>query len=229
VPHPDIPDDVDQFDEAVRAFRRRVPMAKKDWDALTARQREYAFSLAEATRADLAAVVYEAAEKAIRKGTTLEEFKLDITEKLSNEWTAPTAARAETVFRNVVLGSYNAGKHTIYSDPVVREARPYIRFDAAGDSRMSEICERLDKTVLPADDPFWSKTWPPLHHNCRSQPMALSAEEADDEGISRRAPDVDADDGFGLEPSPEGGDWEPKLREYPPGIREELRARLRGG
>lgn len=229
MPHPDIPDDIDEFDKAVRAFRRRVPMAKKDWDALNARQREYAFTVAEATRADLATVVYEAAEKAIRKGTTLDEFREDIETKLDAEWLAPSAARAELIFRNAVLGSYNSGRHAVFSDPVVREARPYLRFDAVGDSRMSEICEGLDGTILPADDPFWAKHTPPLHHACRSIVTALSPEEADEEGVTSSAPDVDPDEGFGLEPSDEGGDWEPRLREYPPAIREQLRERLREG
>lgn len=229
MPHPDIPDDPDRFEEAVRAFRKRVPMAKKDWDKLTAKQRQYAFSLAEATRADLATVVWEAVDKAIRKGTTLDEFREDIAAKLENEWVAPSAAAAERVFRNAVLGSYNAGRHAVFSDPVVREARPYLRFDAVADSRSSEICEELDGTVLPADDPFWATHTPQLHHGCRSILTALSPEEADEEGISTRAPDVDPDDGFGLEPSDEGGDWEPRLRGYPAPIRDELRSRLKSG
>ena len=53
----------------------------------------------------------------------------------------------------------------ILSHPEVRKARPYWRFDSAGDDRVTEICEALDGTIRPADDPFWHTHTPPLHFN----------------------------------------------------------------
>lgn len=91
----------------------------------------------------------------------------------------------------------------------------------------SDICEACNNVVLPADDPFWGSHTPPLHYNCRSTVVALSVDEADDEGVTGEPPADDADEGFGAPPSKEGADWEPDLDGYPKEIGDELKDRLR--
>jgi uncharacterized protein with gpF-like domain len=123
--------------------------------------------------------------------------------------------------------SYNGARSAIFSDPVVREARPYLQFHAVEDSRTSDICEALDGKVLPADDPFWQRHTPPLHHNCRSVLVPLSHEEAHDEGITSGKPDTGGaapDEGFGRPSAP--GDGEPDLAGFDPDIRRALEKRL---
>ena len=55
--------------------------------------------------------------------------------------------------------------------------------------------------MLPADDPWWDTHTPLLHFRCQCTKTALSQEEAEDEGIDTRGPDVDADEGFGARPA----------------------------
>jgi SPP1 gp7 family putative phage head morphogenesis protein len=225
-PHGNIPADPKRFEEAIDAFRKRVPIRKDEWETLTRQEREYAFTVAEVAQADLVTDVYEAIDKAISAGTTLEEFKRDVGAKLEDAWGEPRAARVETIFRTNVLGAYNEGRHAILTAPAVKEARPYWRFDAVEDSRTSDICDELDGTILPADDPFWDSHTPPLHFQCRSVLTPLSEEEATDEGENDEAPDAEPDEGFGAAPSREGEDWEPDLSEYPEEIADELGDRL---
>jgi SPP1 gp7 family putative phage head morphogenesis protein len=221
----DVTDDPAEFEEAVRAFRRRVPMPDWKWDALTEAERELAFKVSGVAQADLATEAWEAMERAIKDGTTLEDFKKQVGPQLEAAWGKEDPARLETIFRTNALGAYNAGRHEIISHPEVRKARPYLRFDGIDDDRQTEICAALDGTVRPADDPFWHTHSPPLHFNCRSILVPLSDEEAEEEGIDKEGPDVDADDGFGKPPTV-GGDWEPDPSSYPGPIGAELEKKI---
>lgn len=216
-----------KYEQAIHSLRRRVPMTREKWDALSAAEREFAFTVSNVAQADLVAETLEAVKKAMENGTTLADFKAEIGAQLEEAWGGPDPFRVETIFRTNVQSAYNAGRHEIISDPVVKEARPYWRFDAVEDDRITEVCEKADGTVLPADDPWWAEHTPPLHYNCRSQIVPLSVEEAERTGISERAPSAEPSDGFGLEPSDEGGeDWSPNTREYPRAVAEILRERL---
>lgn len=221
---PPPPADPERFEEAVDAFRRRVPLPEPLWRKLQAEERRRAFWVAWVTQARAVQELKDAVERAIRDGTTLEDFRQDARALVEEAWGAEDSPRLETVFRTNVMGAYNAGRQEVFTDPEVMESRPYLRFDAAGDSRMTDICEELDGTVLPADDPFWRTHTPPLHFNCRSMLTPLTAEEAEEEGVAPEKPETRADSGFGHGPEPE--DAEPDLTSFDPDIRSVLRERL---
>lgn len=204
----------DRYDEAVRAFRKRVPMTDPEFRKLEAAERTRAFWVAGVTQARIVQDVMSALDRAIEDGTTLEEFKAAVETKLVDSWGTDDPLRLETVFRTNVMSSYNAGRYEIFSDPDVQKDRPFVRFDAVGDSRTSDVCDALDGKVLPADDPFVKAHWPPLHHNCRSQWTPLTEAEAEDEGITRSPPKVQADEGFGRVVDPEN--LEPDLSGFDP-------------
>jgi SPP1 gp7 family putative phage head morphogenesis protein len=219
--------DPDRFEEAIRAHRRRVPITDPAFRALSEAELERAFWVAGVTQGEAVQEIFDAIDRAIEHGTTLEKFKEDVGQRLTEAWGGEDAPRTETVFRTNTMSSYNAGRHEVFSDPAVKEARPYLRFDAVGDSRTSDICEALDGKVLPADDPFWRTHSPPLHHNCRSVLTPLDPDEAREEGITRGAPDTggaDPDDGFGRPPTPESAT--PDLTGFDPSIAAILRDRL---
>jgi SPP1 gp7 family putative phage head morphogenesis protein len=223
----DPPADPDRFEQAIRHFRRRVPMTDPEFRSLLEAETERAFWVAGVTEGSVVQDVFDSLERAIRDGTTIDDFKADVGASLAESWEGEDAARLETVFRTNLMSSYNGGRHEAFSDPEVREARPYLRFDAVGDSRTSDICEALDGKVLPADDPFWNRHTPPLHHNCRSVLTPLDPDEAHDEGISPGAPDTgDAApaEGFGRPPTPE--EATPDLSGFDKDLASVLRARL---
>lgn len=213
-PPVDVTDDPAEFEEAIKAFRRRVPMPDWKWDALSEAEKEFAFKVSGVAQADLATQAWEAVDRAIKDGTTLDDFKKQVGPQLEAAWGRENSARLETIFRTNALGAYNAGRHEILSHPEVRKARPFVRFDGVDDDRQSEICAALDGTIRPADDSFWHTHTPPLHFNCRSILVPLSEEEAQDEGVDDEAPEVGADEGFGKPPTV-GGDWEPDTGDYP--------------
>lgn len=227
MPSIEITADPQHSEEAIRQFRKRVPMSDAQWAKLTEAEREFAFKVSGVAQADIVTDVWLAMDRAIRDGTTLEDFKAEIGGQLEAAWGVEDPARIETIFRTNALDAYNGGRHEILSHPEVKKARPYLRFDAVMDSRTSDLCDGLDGTVRPADDPFWHTHSPPLHFQCRSILTPLTDEEAADEGVDDEPPDpeLQPDEGFGRPPTV-GGDWEPKLSDYPPAIASILRERL---
>jgi len=167
--HPTVPDDPLQFTEAIAALRDRVPMTEAEFDELTEAEQEYAFTIANVTQADLVADAYEAIERAVRDGTTFEDFKDDVGDALEESWGGEIPGRLETIFRTNVQGAYNTGRYRQMTAPAVADARPYWRFDGVRDGATSkDICLPIIKAgvVLAADDPWWNGHYPPLHPNC---------------------------------------------------------------
>ncbi len=145
---------------------------------------------------------------------------------LAESWGGEDAPRLETVFRSNVMQAYNDGRADVFADPEVRKARPYLRFDAVGDSRTSEICEALNGKVLPADDSFWRTHSPPLHPNCRSILTPLTHPEAAEEGITHGKPDTGGAapaEGFG---KARDRNPEPDISGFDPAIRSVLKDRI---
>lgn len=129
------PADPDRFEEAIAAFRKRVPMTRKEWDDLNEAQREHAFMVSEVATADVVTDVCDAIDKAITEGSTLEDFKENVGDLLESSWGGPRPGRLDTIFRTNVQTAYNAGRHAIFSAPAVKKARPYLRFDGVEDDR----------------------------------------------------------------------------------------------
>jgi len=223
-----ISDDPLKFDAAIEALRKKVAITDAEWAALEEAERQYAFKVANVAQIDVIADVFEAIQRAIDDGTTLDQFAADIGPALENAWGAQDAARIENVFRTNVMGAYNAGRHE--EQQAVSDTRPYWRADVVLDDRTSDdICDPIGRAnvVLPVDHPWWQTHYPPLHYNCRTVVTSLTAEQAQREGISSNGPNVRALPGFGTPPAGSGGgDWEPEIRDYPPALRGALKDAL---
>jgi hypothetical protein len=216
----------DKFDEATAAIRKRVPVKRDEWDTLNTEEREYAFTVSNVTEMRVLQDVLDGVDRAIDQGSTLDEFKDEIASDLIESWGGEMPGRIETIFRTNVLTSYAQGREAVISAPAVRAARPYTRFDDVSSDRECDTCADCGGVVLPADDPWWSTHSPLLHHCCECTKTPLSQEEAEEEGIDEAGPDVDADEGFGEEPSAEGKDWTPDLSGLDPDLRAALEERL---
>jgi SPP1 gp7 family putative phage head morphogenesis protein len=198
------------------------------WDQLDDEAAQLAWKVAGVAQADVAQQVYDSIDSAIKNGETLKDFRERVGASLISQWGGEKPGRIETIFRTNILGSYNAGRHAIMSEPHVLEDRPYWRFDGVEDNRQTPICEYCDGTILPADHPWWKSFYPGLHHACRSTVTPLSREEAEEGGISPGPPDTHGErpqEGFGKPPA-QAGRWDPKPDDYDPRIRDVLAGRL---
>lgn len=199
------------LEDSLQWFREKAVLTDEEFYELEGRWRARAFTVSDVTDLDLVSEVWRALDSAIENGTGYQDFRAAIGDKLAEEWGGENLSRLETIFRTNIQSAYSAGRYIQNNKPEVRATHPYSKLLVVEDDRTSEICESLDGTCLPSDDPFWASHQPPLHFNCRSDVVALSEEEAREEGIDVHGPDVEADDGFGnpLEP------WEPDLQGRP--------------
>ena len=217
------PADPAAFQEAVRWFRDRLPMTDDAFDALDAQAYHKAFRVAGLAQLDMVTQVWEALDRAIAKGESMESFRAAVQDRLTAAWGKEMPWRVETIFRTNAQLAYSDARWEQMEHPAVKKARPFRRFDAIMDSRTTDICAALDGTVLPADDPFWGTHLPPLHFNCRSHQVSLTGREAEAEGIDDAAPEEQPTEGFGRAPTLRPPEPEPDLGGYPPALAAEYR------
>lgn len=207
---PSAPPDPNRFQEAIDTLRRRVPMTDRDFEELVDGNHRKAFTIAGVQSLDLLTRVWKAIDKALERGTTLEDFKRDVGQQLEQEWGRPNGARLETIFRTNVQSSYSAGRHEQQTKAAVLRRRPFWEFVPLLDDRTTAICRPLKGFVRPAEDPVWKKLYPPLHFACRSGIKALTREQAEDR-VAAKVPDVTPLESFGGPPTT----FEPDLSKYP--------------
>ncbi len=200
------------YQEALEWFRAKVPMTDAQYQALSASRRRKAFTVAGVAQLDLVHEVWTAIDAALEKGTTLDEFKRSIGDKLAREWGGKNGSRVETIFRTNMQSAYGAGRYAQMTDPDVLETRPYWMYDSILDGRTSGLCKNLNGTIKRHNDPWWDKRIPPLHHRCRSGIRTLTEEQAQARGITSNPPDLEPSEGFGYRPNLI--EWTPKLSKY---------------
>jgi SPP1 gp7 family putative phage head morphogenesis protein len=196
------------FEEAEKLFLMRIPMTKEEWEELEAKLRFRAFTVARLTELDAINAIREKLIKVLQEGKTLRQFweeggKDELLKRAgfhnSNPW------YWETVFRTNIQTAYNAGRAYQF-----RKAKPaYLEFVGITDARQTRICRARSGVIRPADDPWWSSNWPPLHFNCRSTVRAIHKEEFETLGLSvtRNLPSEPPAKGFGVHPLESGSYW----------------------
>jgi len=196
------------FEEAEKLFLMRVPMTKEEWEELEAKLRFRAFTVARLTELDAINAIREKLIKVLQEGKTLRQFweeggKDELLKRAgfhrSNPW------YWETVFRTNIQTAYNAGRAYQF-----RKVKPaYLEFVGITDARQTRICRARSGVIRPADDPWWSSNWPPLHFNCRSTVRAIHKEEFETLGLSvtRNLPSEPPAKGFGVHPLESGSYW----------------------
>lgn len=218
----------EHYREAIDSVRKRVPVPRDVWDTMQFEERAHAFTVSQVARTQVLQQVLDAIDKAVTTGTAITDFRSEVGDKLITEWGGEIPGRLETIFRTNIGYSYTEGRHAINSAPAVKDARPFWRFNDTDNDRECEICHECHGVILPADDPWWDTHHPLLHHRCECQVDALSPEEAQEEGVTDAGdvPEVEADEGFGSQPSSVGKDWAPDLTNIDPELREALEAKL---
>jgi SPP1 gp7 family putative phage head morphogenesis protein len=206
-----------RFDEAVEWFRQRLPLTDDIIEKLGEMVRLRAFRIAGVAQLDVVQAIYDILLELLNSGGSLGDFKARAREKLEREWGRSDSFRVETIYRNAAQHAYNAGRWRQQQHPAIRRHRPYKMFDAVLDGRETDICRKRNKTVLPADHPWWETNTPQLHHRCRSATRMLTPRQAEARGIATEADLRElpgAGDGFGAIPRED--DWEPDASKYSP-------------
>lgn len=199
------------LDAMLDFLREKVVMPAEEFYQLEASSRARAFTVSGVADLDLVTDVWEAIDQAVVNGETLEDFRDRVGDQLEEAWGGENPWRLETIFRTNMQTAYSAGRQV--QNKQVRETHPYIRYDVVEDDRTSDICDALVGVVVRADSEFAATHHTPLHHGCRTDEVAITAEEAHELGITDDddAPEVEPDEGFGASLE----DWEPDLSSRP--------------
>jgi len=175
------------FKEAIAFLKHRIPLTKKEFYELEKKLRFRAFTVARLTQFDAIERVRQRLIEVLEEGKTLRQFWIEggHDELLmragfhqSNPW------YWETVFRTNIQTAYNAGRAIqIRKMPV-----EYLEFVGIIDARQTPICQARSGVIRPANDPWWSSNWPPLHFNCRSTVRVVDRDEFEAFGLKITQP-----------------------------------------
>ncbi len=158
------------FAEQEAFFKGKLNIPTQKWTDLWKDQHAKGFMVAGAYKADLLADFRSAVDKAIAKGTTLEEFRGDfdaIVAKHGWSYNGSRNWRSEVIYSTNVRQAYNAGRWAQLTDPEQLEALPYLTYKH-GDSRVPRPHHLAwDGTTLPADDPWWKTHYPQNGWGCK--------------------------------------------------------------
>jgi hypothetical protein len=161
-------------------FREKINIPTLKWDDLWKDQHAKGFMVAGAYRDDLLADFHAAVEKAITKGTTLEEFRKDfdsIVAKHGWSYNGSRNWRSEVIYSTNVRQAYNAGRWAQLTDPEQLEALPYLTYKH-GDSRVPRPHHLAwDGTTLPADDLWWDTHYPQNGWGCKCRVYGSTQKE----------------------------------------------------
>lgn len=208
------PADPERFPEASKWFREKTPVTRDVWNEMTREARAQSFTIAGAQQLDIVQNVMDSLQRAIDKGTPLEDWRADIKFSLGEKFGQIKASHLDTAFINAHQSAYNAGRWYQMSEPSVTAALPFKRFDAILDGNETKFCHDCHGTILPHDHTWWLTHWPQCHHRCRSCVRALSAKMAKKKGGASTPPTPDRVSGdWGLAP-PLRAAWEPDLSKY---------------
>lgn len=172
------------FGEAIKAFRSREVLPRRDFDRLAASAKKRAFTVAKLQSQEMLATVHDELGKAIEEGTDLREFSKRLSGRFDSAgWTQLNPSHVETVFRNGVMGAYNDGRRAQMSTPVMLKMRPYWQILGVSDARTRKPHAAAIGKALPATDPFFDRAGPPFGHNCRCRVVSKSAKDLERLGI----------------------------------------------
>lgn len=161
-------------------FRNKLNIPTERWTDLWKDQHAKGFMIAGAYKADLLSDFRAAVDKAITKGTTLEEFRKDfdnIVSKHGWSYNGSRNWRSEVIYSTNVRQAYNAGRWAQLTDPEQLEVLPYLTY-RHGDSRVPRPHHLAwDGITLPPDDPWWNDHFPQNGWGCKCRVYGSTRKE----------------------------------------------------
>lgn len=225
-------------EQAVEFLKKKGYKVTWSWIEMKKEAHDKAFTVAKAMSADVLQTIREAVDSALNEGTTLRDFKKDLTPKLESlgwagkkEVTNPETGKVEKVElatpRRLKL-IYEMNLQSAYVNArwqqIAEAGTPYVRYFNVQPE--TDVCIGINDKVFRADDP--GVRLPPLHFGCKTGLGPVSERK-----FTRDKLEVtDAsffkgkiDDAFD---SPPGTPWQPDLSKYDDDIAKRLRTELAG-
>ncbi|WMD23091.1 phage minor head protein [Achromobacter seleniivolatilans] len=164
------------FAEQIAFFRRKVPLPSESWTQLYTAGHDHGFVIAGATREALVQDFFEAVEKSISEGKSLESFRKDFDRIVAThgwDYNGSRNWRSRVIYETNMFTSFAAGRREQLLS--MTETHPYwmyVHSDAVKHPRPEHLA--LDGLVLRWDDPFWDTFFPPNGWGCQCSVRALT-------------------------------------------------------
>lgn len=169
------------FKYALNLLENRVAIPKYYYNDLPKDLKKLSFYVSGLEKLREVELIKTSLSNAIQNGYSFQTWKdgLDVGafENLAN-------ARLQTVYRNNVNSVYN---QSMRYNAGTSDVTPYLQYTAIGDNDTRPSHLKLDGVIKRADSVFWDRYTPPIDHNCRCGIISLTAEEAEELGISTRS------------------------------------------
>lgn len=184
--------------EAIAFFKAKGWAIGFDWRDVWQEEHAKAFTVAKAMSRDLLEDIRSAVDSALVEGTTLQTFIKELGPRLvARGWwgralqTDPqtgearvvqlgSPARLRTIYQTNLRTSYMAGRWQRIER--AKKTLPFIRYVSVMDGRERAEHHAWHDTILPVDDPWWDKHFPPCGWNCRCDAQPLNQRMLDRRG-----------------------------------------------
>jgi hypothetical protein len=171
------------FDEAIEYFKKKINLPTRRWTDIWEGMHSRAFVVAGAMKTELLSELRSAIDKAIEKGTSIQEFRNDfddIVKRHGWSYRGEYGWRTGVIFNTNMTVAYAAGRYKQMTDPDILEAFPYWRYMTMDDSRVRPLHMQWHNTVLPANHEWWKTHYPPNGWGCRCEVETLTPAELED-------------------------------------------------
>lgn len=157
------------FDETLSLMQKRLALSDAELKKLSDKYADAAFRISDKMTKGLERKLYDQIIESVRNGDLQKDAVASLRGVFEKEGLAPWSNyKLEAVFRTQAQIGYAAGRYSAQQDPAVQDVLWGYEYSAIEDDRTTELCQELDGTKLPKDDPFWGRYTPPNHYNCRS-------------------------------------------------------------
>lgn len=175
------------FAEQLSFFQEKINLPTRTFRDIQGASNARAFVVAGAMRDDLLADFRQAIDKAISKGTTLQEFRKDFEQIVERRgwtgWTGERSAagrawRTRIIYQTNLRTSYHAGRYKQMKSTA--QSRPFWRYRhsiAVENPRVDH--KSWDGLILRHDDPWWDIHYPPNGWGCQCFVESLAQRDLD--------------------------------------------------
>lgn len=191
------------FAEAAEFIKSKIPLTKKEWDALEQKVRFRAFTVARLSTADYIEAAKSILSAALESGEGYADTWRKVSSAVSSDALKLRPGYWENVYRTNTQSAYTAGKLQVFSS----NPPAAIRLLVIDDSRTSSICRSLFSRVsdhgmiLPYEHKFWTTYgYPPYHYQCRTGIQGIYRSELSRLRILPENPSLSALKKEGFEP-----------------------------
>lgn len=186
--------------QAIEYFKSKGYAITWDWRELWQEAQAQSFTVAKVMRSDILQDIRSALDEALNSGTTLAEFRKNLTPLLQQKgWWGTTEhtdtatgevttaqlgspRRLKTIYQTNLQTAYMAGR---YQQMMASSAsHPYWQYVAVLDGRTRPSHRAMNGRVFSFDDPLWHTHYPPNGFNCRCRVRPLSADAVAGEGLA---------------------------------------------